>query len=391
MLYHNRDSLLIVMEPGKTLVLCVDRDDDIGYKSNVISPVIGRAAALDAALQLGLADPEDSDTNAILAGIRMFDDLVRDGEDAEIAIITGDHMNMLAGDRKIASSLDYVITETNVTQCIVISDGAEDEFVIPVIQSKIPITSVRRVIVNQMPNLEGTYYIIKKVISDQKIARFLFVPLGLAMLLYAASYLLGFPQIATTIVIGVIGFYLLYRGLGLDAKIRNLAKSFETSLTRGNISFMTYFGAVVLVIIGIIMGIMTVLKYYSQESTLGVFAYVLTFLYGAVEWATFAGVIATLGVIMDNFLYDRENLGKVVIFPFFVGAMGLIVYCGIVYLLAVSSLGTFPITPDYAFQYITYGTFGGIIIAFTGIVIRNNINKSLEKRDSQNIIDVIDT
>ncbi len=379
------------MEPGKTLVLCVDRDDDIGYKSNVISPVIGRAAALDAALQLGLADPEDSDTNAILAGIRMFDDLVRDGEDAEIAIITGDHMNMLAGDRKIASSLDYVITETNVTQCIVISDGAEDEFVIPVIQSKIPITSVRRVIVNQMPNLEGTYYIIKKVISDQKIARFLFVPLGLAMLLYAASYLLGFPQIATTIVIGVIGFYLLYRGLGLDAKIRNLAKSFETSLTRGNISFMTYFGAVVLVIIGIIMGIMTVLKYYSQESTLGVFAYVLTFLYGAVEWATFAGVIATLGVIMDNFLYDRENLGKVVIFPFFVGAMGLIVYCGIVYLLAVSSLGTFPITPDYAFQYITYGTFGGIIIAFTGIVIRNNINKSLEKRDSQNIIDVIDT
>jgi hypothetical protein len=56
-----------------------------------------------------------------------------------------------------------VVKETQATQCILVSDGAEDEFVIPIIQSKIPVTSIRRVIVNQMPNLEGTYYILKKL------------------------------------------------------------------------------------------------------------------------------------------------------------------------------------------------------------------------------------
>ncbi len=40
------------------LVICIDKDDDIGVKAEVKSPVIGRAACLDAASRLGAADPE---------------------------------------------------------------------------------------------------------------------------------------------------------------------------------------------------------------------------------------------------------------------------------------------------------------------------------------------
>lgn len=149
------------MVSGRTLILCIDRDDDLGYKAGVRSPIIGRAACLDAASTLALADPEDSDVNAIFQAVKTHDELVGRGEEVEVVILTGDHMHMLEGDRKIGDDLDRVLEKTRASSCILISDGVEDEYVLPIIQSRLPVSGIRRVIVAQMPNLEGTYYIIK--------------------------------------------------------------------------------------------------------------------------------------------------------------------------------------------------------------------------------------
>ena len=46
---------------SKLLVICIDRDDDIGKKAGIVSPVVGRNACLDAAQRLALEDPEDDD------------------------------------------------------------------------------------------------------------------------------------------------------------------------------------------------------------------------------------------------------------------------------------------------------------------------------------------
>src|SRR5437762_112318 len=74
----------------KILVLCVDRDDDIGVKTGIKTPLIGREANLNAATKLGLADPEDSDVNALLSAVSTYDGLVRDVQLAEIATICVD-------------------------------------------------------------------------------------------------------------------------------------------------------------------------------------------------------------------------------------------------------------------------------------------------------------
>ena len=50
----------------RTLVITVDRDNDLGQKTAIRGPVVGRKQVLTAALKLGIADPEESDTNAIL-------------------------------------------------------------------------------------------------------------------------------------------------------------------------------------------------------------------------------------------------------------------------------------------------------------------------------------
>jgi putative membrane protein len=321
--------------------------------------------------------------------VKIYDELTANGEEAAIAVIAGNHLHMIEGDRRIATSLDQVLKETQATNCILVTDGAEDEYVIPIIQSKVPISSIRRVIVNQMPNLEGTYYILKKLLDDPKISRTVFVPIGLAMLLYAAAIILGYPQTATIIVIGVIGTYMLYKGFGFDEIVHGILDALRISLSRGRFSFVTYTTTILLVIIGFTMGFINVLKYYSSDGSLGLLLYLMTFIYGAIEWLIIAGLVMTVGIIIDVYVNEREGLGKVIVYPFFITAIGLILYGASVYILSVSGVPDFPLTIDTGGKYILYSTIIGIISALIGVIIQHFINKRMAEMRKQEIIEVM--
>ena len=377
------------MTQGRTLVLSVDRDDDIGWKAKVVSPCIGRAACLKAANTLALADPEDSDVNAIFSAVKIYDELTAKGEDTEIAVVAGNHLHMIEGDRRIAKSLEDVVAETKVTNCILVTDGAEDEYVIPIIQSLIPVSSIRRVIVNQMPNLEGTYYILKKLLDDPKISRMIFIPIGLAMLLYAIAYLFGWPGAATIIVVGVIGSYLLYKGFGFDELVHGILDALQLSLRRGRFSFITYTITILLIVIGCTAGFLNVLKYYTTDQSLGLVLYLMTFIFGAIEWLIIAGLVLSIGIIIDVYSNERENLGKVIVFPFFVAAIGLILYGASVFLIAMSGIPDFPLSPESASTTILQSTVAGIIAAIVGVIVQFLINRRTTEQENQEIIEVI--
>ena len=377
------------MTTGRTLVLSVDRDDDIGWKAKIESPVVGRQECLKAADTLALADPEDSDVNAIFSAVKIYDELIAKGEEAVVAVIAGNHLHMIEGDRKIAATLDNVIAETEPSSCILVSDGAEDEYVVPIIQSRLPVASIRRVIVNQMPNLEGTYYILKKLLDDPKISRVVFVPLGLAMLLYASAFIFRYPGTATIVVIGVIGMYLLYKGFGLDEFIHGSINALRASMSRGKFSFVTYSTTIVLGVIGFAIGFFTVLKYYTSDSSMGVLLYVMSFMYGAIIWLIVAGLVTSVGVIVDVYINERENLAKVIVFPFFVFAIGLILYGASIYILAVSSVPEFPVKPTDAGMYIMYSTLFGLACAIVGVIIQYVIAKRQAVQQKEAIIENI--
>ena len=377
------------MTAGRTLVLSVDRDDDIGWKAKVESPAIGRAACLKAANTLALADPEDSDINDIFSAVRIYDELTAKGEEVAIAVVAGNHFHMIDGDRRIAASLEQVIKETQATNCILVTDGAEDEYVIPIIQSRIPVSSIRRVIVNQMPNLEGTYYILKKFLDDPKISRMVFIPLGLAMMLYATAYLLDYPGVATIIVVGVIGCYLLYKGFGFDEIVHSIIDALRVSLSRGRFSFVTYTTTILLIVIGFTVGFINVLKFYSTDSSLGLVLYLMTFIYGSIEWLIVAGLVTSVGIIIDVYANEREGLGKVIVFPFFVIAVGFILYGASVYIISVSGVPDFPLTADVSAKNILTSTIIGIISAIVGVIVQYFVTKKMAELLKQEIIEVM--
>ena len=59
----------------RILVLCVDRDDDLGMKAGINTPILGRKENVNAAASLALRDPEEADANAMFEAVRIYDNL----------------------------------------------------------------------------------------------------------------------------------------------------------------------------------------------------------------------------------------------------------------------------------------------------------------------------
>jgi len=174
----------------KTLVLVVDRDDDFGVKGKVNTPVVGVQPCLDAATALGIADPEDSDLNALYAAVSTCLELQEDGLEANVALICGDEKVGYKSDLALVSQLDEVMDLYKPDSVILVGDGAEDEYIYPIISSRANVDSVRKVYVKQAPGVEGTYYIVSRMLSDPgKRKRFL-LPLGLAILAISLIFII---------------------------------------------------------------------------------------------------------------------------------------------------------------------------------------------------------
>jgi len=216
----------------RTLVLTVDRDNDLGAKAGIRGSVVGRRQVLTAALRLGIADPEESDTNAILGALHQHDMLVEQAEpkDAvEIAILTGDERVGVKSDRIIAQQLEDVISEFQPDRGILVTDGAEDESVMPILTSRLSIDHVEKIIVRQSKGIEGTYYYIAKAIEDPRWRARLLVPtaifmmiLGLGMILPNGGALIGAMPL-------LVGIYLLFKGLGAEQQLERLMREMRES------------------------------------------------------------------------------------------------------------------------------------------------------------------
>ncbi|MFP4116121.1 MAG: DUF373 family protein [Candidatus Aenigmatarchaeota archaeon] len=219
----------------KLLVLCVDRDDDVGRKTDMEGPVVGREKNLELAESLALSDPEDSDPNAIFESIKIYDSK----ENAEIATITGDSHVGVESDERLAEQLEKVLEETGTDKVILVVDGTEDEQILPIVQSHADIVSIRRVIMKQSERLEGMYYQIneffKEIVSDPKMGKIILGIPAIFLIFYALLGTRGWR-----ITLGVLGTYLLVKGFHLEDPIRSAYEEVQTSFTARRVTFFFY-------------------------------------------------------------------------------------------------------------------------------------------------------
>ncbi len=293
----------------KTLILVVDRDDDFGTKGNVETPVIGVEDCSVAAAALGIADPEDSDINSVYAAINVYKEMLDEGSRVEVAILCGDRKVGHRSDSAIIEELEEVMNEVNPDRIILVGDGAEDEYVYPIISSRIPIDSVRKVVVKQSPGLEGNVYIITKMLEDPLKRRRFLTPIGWILFLMTMVHIVPilyiqgisattFSRISGSLMVLIIGSALLIYGYSAITKTYKILLRWLSGLRSGSVAITFTLISVSLILSGLVLGVLTIQNTYAPTP----FQIVLRFSAAAIWPIIFGFLFFMLGSFINEYI-----------------------------------------------------------------------------------------
>ncbi|SIS06420.1 DUF373 family protein [Natronorubrum thiooxidans] len=305
-----------------TLVVCLDRTDDVGRKTGLRSPVVGWEAVRALVTDVGLADPEDSSVNSLLETLRVAQDLRDENEAVVVAVVSGDRESMVSADRAVAHQLDELVAEYDPDSAVVVIDSAEDERLVPIVESRMQVDSVDRVVVRQARDIESTYYLLKQFLADEELRQTVLVPIGLTLLVFPILATVVGPAEGAAAITTVIGIFLLYKGFNIDELVTGLAHQARESLYSGQVSVVTYVVAAGLTFVGLFAGALGV---SGLDDPSGVVIPAMQFAFDSVPWLAMAALTASAGRLLDEVISDEPIRSSYLNLPFIVVAVGLVV------------------------------------------------------------------
>lgn len=304
-----------------TLVVCLDRTDDVGRKTGLRTPIVGWEAVRSLVTDVGLADPEDSGVNSLLETLRVAQSLRDDDERTVVALVSGDRESMVSADRAVARQVDDLVAEYEPESAVVVIDSAEDERLVPIVESRVRVDSVDRVVVRQARDIESTYYLLKQFLADEELRQTVLVPIGLTLLVFPVLATVFSPAEGAAAITTVIGVFLLYKGFSVDEILTTLARRARESLYSGQVSVVTYVVAAGLTLVGLFAGGLGV---SGLEDTQGVFVPTMQFAFDSVPWLTAAALTASAGRLLDEVIRDGPLRSSFLNLPFLVVSVGLV-------------------------------------------------------------------
>ncbi len=253
----------------RTLILCVDRDDDVGTKTGVKTPIVGKEANLETATQLALNDPEEADANAMFEAVRLYERLSASSgpnEVYEVATIAGSPLGGVKADRKLLNELNEVLSIFPADGVILVTDGYADETVIPLIQSRVPIISIRRIVVRHSRSIEETAALfsryVRLALENPRYSKWILGLPGLLLLTFILIWILdvvGFPGAlryawaAFGLAIGVI---MCVKGFGIGRYIAGFLRAVKNKVFKfppphAYMIATAYVAGIVIVLLGV--------------------------------------------------------------------------------------------------------------------------------------------
>ncbi len=224
-------------EARRTLILNIDRDADIEEKADTKTPIIGRQKILDAAKKILMVDPEEADGNALYASVKIFDGLESmEGQMKELAAISGSSDGGLKADRKLAGELEEVLERFPADDAILVTDGYDDEGVIPIVNSYVKIASIQHVVIKHSKSVEETYAVIgrylKTIWTREIYRRYVIGVPGLILLFLGVLALFGQLIVGLTIGVVILGAAMIFKGFGIDEYVASMRSAPAVELLR---------------------------------------------------------------------------------------------------------------------------------------------------------------
>ncbi len=239
----------------------VDRDDDLGRKAGISTPVVGRQQCLDAGVKLMLTDPEEADANAICAAVAEYDELKAKGYECEVALVSGTEHGGFEADQKMLKQVRAVVDAIRPGGIVLVSDGLDDEMVLPLLTNIAPVISTRRVVIKHSASVEESYIILgrylKMLVYDSRYSKyFLGIP-GILLVLYGIfSYFNLYVDFGYILAL-MVGAIFVFRGFGFDSMLSNARKR-TFFLAR----FFAFLASLIIVIVAGIQGYNAVTQLY---------------------------------------------------------------------------------------------------------------------------------
>jgi putative membrane protein len=213
---------------NKLLVICIDRDNDVGEKAGITTPVVGRDACIEAAQRLALEDPEDADSNSIFAAIKTYEDLISRGYKVEVITVAGVKNRGVQADEKILAETRQVLEKFAANGAVIVSDGEDDESVIPVIQNVLPVVSVQRVVMKVSRSVEYSYAVfgkyLKMIAYDSRYSKFFLGVPGILLLIGGIATVFDFTAEIFAVLVSILGGAFLIRAFDIDRAWSNWSK-----------------------------------------------------------------------------------------------------------------------------------------------------------------------
>jgi len=239
----------------RVLVVCIDRDDDLGKNGGVETPVFGRDQCINAGTRLAIEDPEDADSNAIFGAVKIYEELVTKGYETEVAVIAGAYNRGIEADEKISSELIQVLTKFKAEGVVIVSDGEDDETVIPLIQAMVPVISIQRIIIRHSRSVEYSYAVfgkyVKMLVYDPRYSKFFLGVPGALLISSGFATIFGFTREALAIVLSVLGVAFVMRAFDIDKFLSSLNRTTPSTFIR----IFSTFAGIMIILVGISNGI----------------------------------------------------------------------------------------------------------------------------------------
>ena len=240
---------------NRLLVICIDRDNDVGEKAGIATPVVGRDACIEAAQRLALEDPEDADSNSIFSAVKTYEDLISKGYQVEVITVAGVKERGVQADEKILVETKKVLEKFSANGAVIVSDGEDDESVIPVIQNVLPVVSVQRVVMKVSRSVEYSYAVfgkyLKMVAYDTKYSKFFLGVPGILLLIGGIATVFGYTAEIFAVLVSILGGAFLIRAFDID----RAWKSWSKPTPMGFIRMFTMVAGVLLILSSVPAGI----------------------------------------------------------------------------------------------------------------------------------------
>ena len=268
----------------RILILCVDRDGDIEVKAGVKTPLLGRTANLDGAVALALKDPEEPDANAMFEAVRLYDRLhieKQPEETFEVATISGNDLGGVSADRKLVVELNNLLDSFSANEVILVTDGYSDEAVLPLVESRVPVSSVRRIVIKHSESIEETAAVFTKyvrlLVDNPRYARMALGLPGILVLIFGIFWGINLFYPGTIYYYGiaiviVVGGFLLLKGFGVDRATKDFykwARDYSPPSLPMQISNYTIIAGILCVAVSVYLGVANVNINVAPAANLG--------------------------------------------------------------------------------------------------------------------------